>query len=849
MMGEDAAEPAAPEAPQPLDPALLGLAAAPAPAPASEPLDLLAMMGGEPAPAPAPAPDPLAPGLGVDLTAMPDVAADPAPAPVKKKKKKRKGVKIGGGDVPKPAKPQAVPDAAPPAATPQPTVTAEAPGTPAAMPGAAVAQSPMSTPGSGKKRKKATTLEGQIADKERKISTFIEAQIKIMADSNRLEKAIVEARRRVTQLEADLEAAITAEDFAKSGQIQKDTDELTAALTKSAVDLKRNEARYNKGEAAKHKQMNTLAALREKQMVQLTTFRAQSETDAKEFVGVNTEKLTKGEEMLRTLAEKVASNKKQLETDKATVAEAVAIVEKDVVAGTAPEQEKKAAEEVILEGIDSEIAELERQLAAKQEERAVVVARVDVIEAAIQEVRDKFTEPYEKINTDKAAIEALEAETKEKEEMIVERRDQLESFRAQSVEKRLEFIETIKSAAAKEAEQQAKVAMVRWYIAENQGIAATKERRDAEEAEKVEALSKLKAELTAFTTQNQQYATSQMESQRLISQLRTDIEAAERSIPELEQQKKLAIAARNFDEAGRVSEEAKKLTAAKEANEAKKAEAEAEVKAKEAANAEVNSKLQEMEAAVGASEKDVNAFHYETLCAQIKAMKGLMEVAAEDGEEVAARLLQRQVEVAEQAAAGLASKDGMIPADLSAVRPERPTAGGASGVELDEFPERKIEMSQEEAQELVALYEETKAGLDKRIEEAVEAEDFPLCSKINAEVDQLTEMRRFAGTVLKAAGIEVADLPEPAAPAPAPAADPPAEEAPEAAEVVEEKEEEPAAPMSAEEAEEVLAKLAELEGALQKAIEEEDFGACSGINAEIDALAAKKAEAEALQAS
>ena len=55
--------------------------------------------------------------------------------------------------------------------------------------------------------------------------------------------------------------------------------------------------------------------------------------------------------------------------------------------------------------------------------------------------------------------------------------------------------------------------------------------------------------------------------------------------------------------------------------------------------------------------------------------------------------------------------------------------------------------------------------------------------------------------------------------------------------------------MSAEEAEEVLAKLAELEGALQKAIEEEDFGACSGINAEIDALAAKKAEAEALQAS
>ena len=36
----------------------------------------------------------------------------------------------------------------------------------------------------------------------------------------------------------------------------------------------------------------------------------------------------------------------------------VAIVEVDVKAQTAPEQEKKAAEEVILAGIDEEIAEL-----------------------------------------------------------------------------------------------------------------------------------------------------------------------------------------------------------------------------------------------------------------------------------------------------------------------------------------------------------------------------------------------------------------------------------------------------------------------------------------------------------
>ena len=50
----------------------------------------------------------------------------------------------------------------------------------------------------------------------------------------------------------------------------------------------------------------------------------------------------------------------------------------------------------------------------------------------------------------------------------------------------------------------------------------------------------------------------------------------------------MAIKAKNFDEAGRVSEQSKALAAKKEQDEAKRADVEAQIAAREAANAEVN---------------------------------------------------------------------------------------------------------------------------------------------------------------------------------------------------------------------------------------------------------------------
>ena len=151
-------------------------------------------------------------------------------------------------------------------------------------------------------------------------------------------------------------------------------------------------------------------------------------------------------------------------------------------------------------------------------------------------------------------------------------------------------------------------------------------------------------------------------------------ESAERELPELESQKKLAVQARNFDEAQRVSEAVKTLSAAKETNVAKKETVQAEIATKEAANAEALAQLKALQDSVALKEKELQSYKYATLRGQIASMKGLKKMAEEDGDDAAAGLLQVQMETQGRVAEGLTLKYGLegSVADIEPVMPQRP---------------------------------------------------------------------------------------------------------------------------------------------------------------------------------
>ena len=219
-----------------------------------------------------------------------------------------------------------------------------------------------------------TSLEDQISEKHKKVKTFIEAQIKIQNETNKLTEEVEKKRVQLTELEGELEAAISAEDFARSGEIQQQSDGFAAMLRKKQADISKNQARYAKGEAAKHKQINSMVELRCKSLQQTVDARTQENEAAQAELVACVDKIAKGEKMMQDMQAQIDASTKEVAEATETLDAKVAVVEEKVAKGTAPEQEKKAVQTGILEGIDAEIAELERQLALKQEERAQVLS-------------------------------------------------------------------------------------------------------------------------------------------------------------------------------------------------------------------------------------------------------------------------------------------------------------------------------------------------------------------------------------------------------------------------------------------------------------------------------------------
>jgi|EP01047_Picozoa_sp_COSAG01_P029007 hypothetical protein len=948
--GDAASAPVA--APAAIDLASFGMMVAPAasePAPAA--IDLTSFgMGSTTASASEPAPL-VGATTGSDMLGLP--ALDPAllamggaggggDAPPPKPKKKKKGFKLGAAasratnNAPHaPPRAEAETTAVTPAlgvdlmdaqAAPAAVLSADAVSAPAAAPPPQPStQASVKVPKASKATKAAKadrTLEQQIADKQKKIASFIEAQIKIQKDTDRLTGEVEEARVQLSAMESELEAAIAAEDFAKSGEIQQRSDVCKAMLRKKQVEVTKNEARNQKGEDAKLKQSKLLIELRERLLAQLVASRLdvvqQTTADLESRVG----KLVAGEGMIADSESQIASNHQQIEQDTAKLDATVSDVEEKVAARTAPEQEKKKVQEEALAVVDGDIAELERQLAAKREERAGVLARMDLIEKTIQLERDNFSSEYEEINVEKARLGALTQSTCEQEAQVQERSSQLETFRDASMQKRAEYVMTVQAAQAREDEQHAAIALLKWYMAEGQKITAGKEKRDHAEVPIIEAVESLKLELGTFKAQNQEYATAMLESQRALSQLKRDIESAARELPELEAQKKLAVQARNFDEAQRVSTAIKALEAAKEANEAKKVVVETEIAAKQEANAETNRELQKLEEAVDSKEKELGSHKLDTLCAQVGTLKGLAESARMDGDDVAARLLETQVDIANRAVTGLTRAYDLALDEIVAVRPERPAPPSSEPTALPAVSKRKVVMTAEEARQAMEGYEPAKAEIEARLEAAIEAEDFGSCGAINAELAALTEARDTAAAVLgdtEDGGVATTDEATSAAPGidddvgtqATPAEDseldsmasPPtiddsqqqgAEDGQATAVAVEGEggQQQPAdeavsgdrgggagsghtveevlgppakdcdgdgdgdgddngseAVLSTEQAQEILSQVAALEKKLSAAIDDEDFGACGGINAQLEKLAPKKAVAEALLSS
>ena len=119
---------------------------------------------------------------------------------------------------------------------------------------------------------------------QHKVGVFIDAQVKILLDCQRLRAEGAGEEAQSVELTGKLEAAMAAEDFGSAAGLQKalETCQKNTVTKKDLAD--KNETRYQRGEEAKFKMMSNEIDFRGKQLEAMQTVRLDREASYASFV-------------------------------------------------------------------------------------------------------------------------------------------------------------------------------------------------------------------------------------------------------------------------------------------------------------------------------------------------------------------------------------------------------------------------------------------------------------------------------------------------------------------------------------------------------------------------------------
>lgn len=149
---------------------------------------------------------------------------------------------------------------------------------------------------------------------------------------------------------------------------------------------------------------------------------------------------------------------------------------------------------------------------------------------------------------------------------------------------------------------------------------------------------------------SQELSSTKSSLQQEIESLKQRLVFTDKRVPELEAEKKVAAAARNFKEAARIATECKTLTVEKESLQTKMAGAVLELRKLEEEICHTVNRLQEIDGQISTKEKEVAMARFQRLILIAGAAKAERSAALELGDPKEADILLTEAEAAESEA-------------------------------------------------------------------------------------------------------------------------------------------------------------------------------------------------------
>ncbi|KAJ4811243.1 Myosin-8 [Rhynchospora pubera] len=461
------------------------------------------------------------------------------------------------------------------------------------------------------------------------------------------------ASAKHNELERELEEACEAEDFERAERISNSLASVENDKNLLLIDLRSAELDYESVES-EMKDVLDLHLTAEEEAGSLLRLFAKDAADYANLVKMNAGEKTSNElEVWEASMELLETKKMEVDVESQVILEARSGMESAI--DHLVEDDKREKEILTSKGnvLAKELADLLELVRLKELEISQNDAQIQEVEKRISNVVSEFHDTQSSIQTRLDNLQVAQSKLDSEGEKLAWRKKEIDDFVSVSGEKILKLAEIV-SAASNEAKT------CQDLVENRRNLVALIMQHRQDRIHFSELEGKISQEIQSLRQQvadsraNLQEVSSKRGSiQEEIVLLKQRASYIDKRGPELEAEKKVAAAARNFKEAGRVAAEAKALNAEKEQLQIKLEKAASELEKLQGDIKMTEERIQENEELILLKEKEGAVAGYRRLQLVAAAARAEREAALQAGDAEEAELLFREAEVAESKASEL----------------------------------------------------------------------------------------------------------------------------------------------------------------------------------------------------
>ncbi|XP_047072817.1 myosin heavy chain, non-muscle-like [Lolium rigidum] len=472
---------------------------------------------------------------------------------------------------------------------------------------------------------------------------------------------VASAASKHKDLERELEEACEAEDFERAERISDSLAALETDKDRLLTALRDAELVYDSVDLELQDVLESRIAMEEEAAALLEQF-AKDATDHADSVSKQAEEMSSKEiEEWQTSMEILQIKKLEMEVETELVLSARSGLEGSVE--HLIEDDKREKDMLSKKGdtLTVELAELLELVRLKEAEIAENNARIQEVQERISAVVSRFHGSQSDIDLKINSLQEAQNKIDQDTEALVLKKNEIDNFVSSTEQKDSDLREII-NACSSEAKACQQSVEIRRKLASS----ILKSRQDRigllkREEEISQDIQMLRQQTTDARTSLQGISSRRAGIQQEIATFKQKLSFMDKRGPELEAEKKVAAAARNFKEAGRIAAEAKALYSEKEELHAKLEKAGTDLEIIEKDITATTDKIQECEGLIVLKEQESAMTSYKRLRLDSSAARAELTAATETDDKEEVEILRKEAEAAESKALELKTMYNLQP--------------------------------------------------------------------------------------------------------------------------------------------------------------------------------------------